>query len=263
LAHVLQCPRITLYTQFERTPTPDQLAAYRQLVGRAAAHEPVAYLVGHREFYSLDFIVTPDVLVPRPETELLADKAIEHLKPLGGRGRYWDACTGSGALAAAVGVHAPEAAVLATDTSEAALATARQNMAKHGLAQRVTVARVDLLDLPEELAERGPFDAVTVNPPYVSEAEMAELPPGVLREPRVALCGGDDGLDCIRSILQQAPNILADHGMLAMEIGHGQAGHVWDMVNKIGRYERIEFARDTADVERALVAHKASGPVVR
>jgi release factor glutamine methyltransferase len=256
LAHVLHCPRIALYTQFEKVPLADELAAYRGLVKRSAAHEPVAYLVGHREFYGLDFVVAPGVLIPRPETELLVDKAVEHLKSLGRAGAYWDACTGSGAVAVAVAKHVADAGVLGTDTSAAALAVARQNAEAHGLAGRVTVAEANLLDLPAALAGRAPFDAITANPPYVSADEMAKLPPEVRHEPAEALLGGKDGLDCIAAILQQAPNVLAEAGMLAVEIGCGQAEAVWDRVNAVGRYERVEFARDQAGIERVVVAYK-------
>ena len=261
LAHVLNCPRIALYTQFEKVPPAEELAAYRRLVKRSAAHEPVAYLVGHREFYGLEFVVGPGVLIPRPETELLVDKAIEHLKSLGRPGGHWDACTGSGAVAVAVAKHVADAGILGTDTSATALAAARSNVESHGLTGRVTVAEGNLLDLPAALAGRAPFDAITANPPYVSEGEMAELPPEVRQEPAGALLAGKGGLDCIGPILQQAPHVLADMGMLAVEIGCGQAEAVWDLVSRVGRYERVEFARDPAGIERVVVAYKRAEEV--
>ncbi len=257
LAHVLACPRMLLYARFDRCPSPEELATYRGLVGRAAADEPVAYLVGHREFYSLGFIVTPDVLIPRPETELLVDRAVDFLRSRGPSTRCWDACTGCGAIAVAVAKQVPDAAVLATDISEPALAVARQNVDKHTLTERIALARVDLLALPAGLADRAPFDAVIANPPYVSAAQMAELPADVLHEPSLALAAGADGLDCIGPILAQAPDVLADGGLLAVEIGFGQAEAAWDLHNQVGRYERGELVLDAAGVERVLVAYKS------
>jgi len=257
LAHVLACPRVQLYARFDRCPSPRDLTTYRDLVRRAVAHEPVAYLVGHREFYSLDFIVTPDVLIPRPETELLVDQAVEFLRSRGPSPRCWDACTGSGAVAVAVAKQAPDAAVLATDISASALAVAGQNVEKHALAERVDLAKADLLTLPAGLVDQAPFDVVTANPPYISITQMAELPADVLQEPAAALAAGADGLDCIRPILNQAPDVLVEGGLLAMEIGFGQAEAVWGLYNQVGRYERGEFVRDGAGLERVLVAHRS------
>lgn len=257
LAHVVGCKRLELYTRFDCPASPEQLAAFKALIQRVVEGEPLAYLVGHREFYSLDLLVTPDVLVPRPETELLAERAIEHLKSLGRECRYWDACTGSGAVAAAVGKHAPQAAVLATDISEAALAVARQNFDRHGLGERAVTAVADLLDLPAEHKHLAPFDAVTVNPPYVSDADMEALPATVRHEPPLALRGGPDGLDAIRRILQQAPAVLTPGGLLAVEIGYDQADRVWELITAAKDYERPAFAKDLAGIQRVLLAYKA------
>lgn len=256
LAHVLGCPRLQLYTQFEHAPTPQQLADYRALIQRAAQREPIAYLVGHREFYSLDLLVTPDVLIPRPETELLAQAAIDHLRSAAPGAAYWDACTGSGAVAVAVAKHAPSAAALASDVSEAALAVARRNVERHKLAERVTLAAIDLLNLPDALAGLAPFAAITANPPYVRDAQMGELPPEVRAEPATALRAGPEGLDCIRPILQQAPARLAPGGLLAVEIGYDQSAAVWEIVQAVDGYERASFVRDGAGIERVLVAYR-------
>jgi len=129
LAHVLECKRIDLYARFEHEPGPDQLAAYRELVARAGKHEPAAYLVGHKEFYSLEFKVTPDVLIPRPETEMLVSEAIAHVKQLSRPGRVWDVCTGSGCVAVAIATQVKDAEVLATDISPTAIEVAAENVA--------------------------------------------------------------------------------------------------------------------------------------
>ena len=120
LGHCLDRPRVQLYAQFDYSPTPAELAQYRQFVRRSAEGEPVAYLVGKKEFYSLEILVTPDVLIPRPETELLVDQAVAHLRSLSGEGFVWDVCTGSGCVAVGVARNAPQAQVLATDLSEQA-----------------------------------------------------------------------------------------------------------------------------------------------
>jgi release factor glutamine methyltransferase len=255
LAHVLKCQRLALYTQFDRVPGEPQLAEFRELVKRAAGGEPIAYLVGHREFYSLDLLVTPDVLIPRPETEVLAERAIDFL-----RGREnatcWDACTGSGAVAAAIAKNVPHVRVLATDISPAALEVAKKNMARLAIEDRVLTDQADLLTLPPQGAALAPFDAVTANPPYIALTQKDELPPSVLREPHQALFGGSDGLDFIRPILQQAPAALKPGGLLAMEIGFGQAEAVWELLKQAPEYERPEFARDSAGIERVLVAYR-------
>ena len=258
LAHVLDCERIALYARYDFAPTAEQLSQYREWVRRAAAHEPVAYLVGCRQFYSLEFVVTPDVLIPRPETELLVDQAVEHLRPLGEAGRYWDACTGSGAVAVATASQVAAGVVLATDTSEPALAVTRRNVEAHGLSSRITVAVADLLQPPAEIADGGLFDAITVNPPYVSDAQMAELPANVRHEPASALAAGADGLAYISPILEQAAGVLTDNGLLGMEIGAGQAEAVWELAQKSDRYERVRFVRDLAGIERVLVAYQKS-----
>ncbi len=254
LAHVLGCKRVELYARFDHTPAPDDLAGFRELVARAAKREPVAYLVGHREFYSLAFDVSPAVLIPRPETELLVDLAVERLKALGQAGRYWDACTGSGAVAIATAKHVGTQTVLATDISADALAVASRNVEKHHLGERITLAEANLLGLPDANGADAPFDVITANPPYVTDAEMTELPAEVKAEPILALAAGADGLDCIRPILQQAANVLNKGGMLAMEIGAGQAGAVWDLVNQTDYYAEARLVRDSAGIERVLVA---------
>ncbi len=151
LAHVLGCPRLGLYTKFDLTPPPAQLQVFRDLIKRAGAGEPVAYLTGQREFYSLSFKVTPDVLIPRPETELLVDVALQAAKKIDGPAKLWDVCTGSGCVAIAAAHYAANLRVLATDISEQALAVAAHNVATHKLAERVTLAQGGLLNLTDEI----------------------------------------------------------------------------------------------------------------
>lgn len=255
LAHVLGCQRVGLYARYDRVLEPDRLASYRELIRRAAEHEPIAYITGEKEFYSLRLKVTPDVLVPRPETELLVDAALGFARDAGGAARLWDACTGSGCVAIAAAHYAPAMTVLATDISDPALAVARDNVERHGLAGRVRVEAADLLDLPAGLAELGPFDVITANPPYVSDAEAAGLPEAVRREPDLALRAGPTGLECIRRIVGGAPARLRPGGLLAFEIGLGQAEEVYRLLSQAGGYRDIGFRKDRAGIERAAVAH--------
>jgi len=257
LAHALGVSRLDLYAHFDDVPTAPQRDAFRQLVRRAATHEPAAYIVGRKEFYSLSFTVSPDVLIPRPETELLVEHAIEHLRALGRPGRLWDACTGCGCVAVALAAHVRDAEVLATDISPAAVEIARRNVAAHGLGDRVRCAVADLLAAPRDdeakpNAAEAPFDAITANPPYVAAGE--EVAPCVKHEPDVALYAGASGLECIRRLVKQAPGRLAPGGALVMEFGFGQAEDVRDLLDASGAFEEPTVYRDRQDLERALVA---------
>jgi release factor glutamine methyltransferase len=253
LAHVLACDRMHLYARHDRPVGPDRLAAYRALIRRAAAGEPVAYLVGRKEFYSLSLKVTPGVLIPRPETELLVDAALEFVRAGGGVGRLWDVGTGSGCVAVAVATYAPDLEVLATDVSESALAVAAENVARHGLAGRVRLARADLLDLPDA---GGPFDAIAANLPYIRDDQMSELPGVVQAEPDVALRAGPTGLEFIARLVADAPERLRPGGLLAMEIGLGQAEEVHDLLDRAGPYELVHFRKDAAGIERTVTARR-------
>jgi len=250
LACTLGCERVQLYTRSDHPVAADRLTVYRDFVRRAAAGEPVAYLTGRKEFYSLPLTVTPDVLVPRPETELLVDAALAFVKPAGG-GRMWDVCAGSGCVAVAAAKYAPGLTVLATDISPEALAVAAENVSRHGLDGRVRLAEADLLGL-DDAGE--PVDVITANPPYVRDDEMPGLPGTVLCEPDIALRAGPTGLECIRRLVADAPPRLRPGGMLAMEIGLGQAEGVHGLLSAGGRYRDVRFLKDPAGIERTVVA---------
>ena len=254
LAHILGCQRIALYTRFDQAVEAEPRGAYRDLVKRAGAHEPIAYLVGQREFYSLPIKVTPAVLIPRPETELLVDVVLECVKKEAA-GRLWDACTGSGCVAVAAAHYATGLRVLATDISPEALAVALENVAQHSLAERVRVEQADLLNLPAEAAELSPFDVITANPPYVSAAQEADLPAVVRQEPRTALVAGESGYELIERVIREAPPRLRPGGTLAIEMGMGQAQRVYDLLRQ-GGYEEIRILKDVAGIERTTVARR-------
>ncbi len=252
LAHVLQCERIELYARFADEPDPAQRSEFRELVKRAGRHEPAAYLLGYKEFYSLRFRVTHDVLIPRSETELIVTEAAAHLRSLGRETTMWDACTGSGCIAIALARQVDDVTVLATDVSPAAVAVAEGNVADHGLGDRVRCMTADLLSRPADADAGERFDVITVNPPYVATAD--EIGPEVRHEPDLALYAGADGLDAIRQIVDQAPNVLAPGGALIMEFGHTQADAVRDLIAAANAFAEPRILRDHQDIERTAVA---------
>jgi release factor glutamine methyltransferase len=258
LAHVLRCRRIDLYTRYDYQPSAAELAAYRGLVARAGTHEPVAYLVGWKEFYSLRFKVTADVMIPRPETESLVTEALGHIARLPARAgrpvRVWDICTGSGCVAVAVAAQAPQVQVLATDICPGAVAVAAENAGAHGVSARVSCRVADLLTLPADCGDFAEVQVITANPPYVAEGDVVAQ--SVKHEPRVALYAGKDGLSVIRRIVAEAPPLLAPGGALVVEFGCGQGDAVRDLIADIAAFDEPGILRDHQAIERTAVAVK-------
>jgi release factor glutamine methyltransferase len=211
LAHSLGVRRLDLYLQFDRPLSEAELAPYRSLVARRARGEPVAYLVGHKEFMALDFEVTPDVLVPNPDTEVLVQRAVEIAREKDGALRVADVGTGSGCIAIAIAHYAPAVEVWAGDVSSAALAVAKRNVATHGLAERVHLACGDLIE-----PLQGTFDIICANLPYI--AAETRLPAEVIAQPRTALVGGEHGAELIARLLEAAPARLSAGGRLLAEV---------------------------------------------
>ncbi len=252
LAHCIGCERIELYARFDYQPEPAQLKTYRQWVKRASEHEPVGYLIGFKEFYSLKFTVTPDVLIPRPETEMLVSEAISHIKQLNSAAQVWDVCTGSGCVGIAIASQVQNASVLATDISVEAIAVAKQNAQAHGLGERVHCLVADLLNLPADSPLSGPFDVITANTPYVAEDDV--LSPEVKHEPQLALIAADGRLACIRRIISSAGELIKPGGLLAMEFGAGQASDVRDLIVATEQFAEPRILRDYQEIERAAIA---------
>lgn len=216
LAHVRGCPRIALYTAFDEVVDEAGRTRFRGLVKRRGEGEPVAYLVGSREFFSLALAVSPAVLIPRPETEGLVVRAIDLCRPLESP-RIADVGTGSGAIAVALAKHLPKARLVATDISANALEVARSNVARHSLEGRIELVACDLLDAP---AAAGPFDCIVSNPPYVRADEFAGLPRDVRdHEPKGALVAGPTGVEVVERLVAAAESRLATGGWLLVEIG--------------------------------------------
>jgi len=250
LAHVLQKDRVYLYTHFDQPLAPEELAKYRGLIQRRLAGEPVAYLVGEKEFQSLTFAVDKRVLVPRPDTEATVEAALA-LLPSGASGRVVDVGTGSGAIALSIKKERPDLEVLAVDLSSDAAAVARANAERLGFA--VEIVEGDLL---APVAARAPFTLIVSNPPYIPSDDIAALAPEVRSEPMLALDGGEDGLDAIRRLIADAPPLLADGGALVLEVGFGQAPAVVALFAADGRYDPAMTTKDLAGIERAVSAQK-------
>ena len=236
LANVMGCRRIDLYARFEQCPTEEQRAALRELVKSAVEHKPIAYLIGYKEFYSLEFTVTPDVLIPRPETETLVDQALARCKEIkSDRIEMADVGTGSGCIAIAIAKREPRAVVTAIDISEHALRIATDNAAKHKVADRVRFVKADLLEVSGDALPGGGFQIIVSNPPYVGLSERESLPANVRDyEPATALFAGENGLEAYQRLAAQVGNSLAPGGYLLLEIGLNQAPAVTEFFKAAG-----------------------------
>ena len=255
LATALGCKRIDLYVSFNKEPTEDQRTRFRETVKRRAAGEPVAYLVGHKEFYSLSLEVTRDTLIPRPETEYLVVESLDLLAKMGHRDdlSVCDVGTGSGAIAVAIAKNAPKCRVTAVDLSPEALDVARRNAETHGVSSRITFAISDLL---EKFPETSLFDLVVSNPPYVSESEFPQMPADVRNyEPKLALVAGEDGMAILRELATQTISRLREGGHLLMELSPMISGQVAEMLQQQG-WRDVRILRDQAGQERIAVARR-------
>jgi release factor glutamine methyltransferase len=251
--HAAGWDRATYLTRRDEPVAPALAASYEQTVVRRERREPVAYIVGTREFWGLDFLVTPAVLIPRPETEFVVEAALARLRDRARPWRIADVGTGSGCLAVAIAHELPLATVVATDISSAALDVARQNATRHGVGSRVTLVETSLLE-----GVPGPLDLIVANPPYVPSSHEPTLSPDVRgHEPRPALYGhGEDGLDEVRALLAQAPARLAEGGALLMEFGFGQGEAVRAALSNVEGLRFVEILRDLQGHERTLVADR-------
>jgi release factor glutamine methyltransferase len=286
LSHVLALKRIDLYTQFDKPVAKQQLDILHDLVKRAGEQEPIPYLVGKTEFYSLELNVTPDCMIPRPETELLVERAIEFLRNRPDRNSTMgntlqkgsisngarpgtqfvcDLCTGCGCIAVAIAKNYPDARIIATDICDAALAVAAGNVEKHQLKDRITLLCGDLFDpivpqldvdklVPD--SARG-FDLIVCNPPYVSTAEYENLDKNVKDyEPKVALFAGVDGLDIYRRVIEKADQFLKPDAALMLEIGYAQGPAVRELLEQTGAFAEIKIEKDLHNNDRIAIAKK-------
>ncbi len=249
--HVLDCDRATLLTR-ARDPLPSAFnRLFRALVARRRSREPIAYIVGHREFWGLEFDVAPSVLIPRPETELIVEEALALLPRRDAVRHIIDVGTGSGCLAVALAVEFPAARITATDTSRDAVAVAHRNAERHNTLGRMAIVAADLLEGVPAAA-----DLIVSNPPYVSARDAATLPPEVGRyEPPSALYAGEDGLDVIRRLFASAPQHLAPGGPLIVEFGFGQDAAVREIAQRTG-WAVVRMRRDLQGIPRVAVLRR-------
>lgn len=255
LAHACRCQRIELYTRFDDIVGEHQRTLMRELVRRRVDAEPVAYLVGHREFFGLDFRVTPDVLIPRPDTETLVVELLELCKERN-LPRILDVGTGCGCIAIAAAVNLPSAQVTATDISRAAVEVARENAAAHNVADRIRFLQGDLF---HPLGTSEQFEIIASNPPYVAQRELATLQDDVRNhEPHIALDGGADGLDHIRRLVAEAPAYLAPGGQLIFEVSPEQQGVVDELLCVDAAYTHSGKVQDLSGKVRLFRAQ--TGP---
>ncbi len=249
LSHVLGVDRMRLLIDAGRTLTKGELLAYRELIVRRRRAEPVAYILGVREFYGHALRVSSSVLVPRPDTETLVEVALERTRSAHLFGEALDLCTGSGCVAIAFARRRPTWRVTGVDLSRAAVAVARANVERIGAAFGVAIVEGDL-DAP--LAAPARFDLLTANPPYIPTGDLSTLPADVRdHEPRLALDGGADGLDLVRRVVSVARRRLRPGGVVALEIGHDQAERAAALLDAEG-FGAVERRKDYGGIERVV-----------
>lgn len=249
LRHILKYDRARFYASLGETVGAKNIECALSLTERRISHEPLAHITGHREFYGLDFCITPAVLIPRQETELLVEEALKFAVERGdGNISVADIGTGSGAIAVSLAVNLLDAQVYATDCSVEALEIADLNRRKHGVTERITLVEGDLLaPLPQ------PVDLIVSNPPYISSDLMPGLAPEVRREPRLALDGGKEGLEVINRLLKQAPAKLNAGGSIVIEISPEQTTAVREMAKARFPVADISHANDLLGLPRCVI----------
>ena len=261
LRHVLEVRKEDLILHAHEELTKRHEEHYRQLLQRRCRREPLAYITGHREFWSLDFTVNPKVLIPRPETEGVIQRMLEltedgtHEDIL----RVLDMGTGSGILAVVAAVEFPKVRVMAVDCSADALAVARDNALRHQVVERIKFLLMDMMK-PWNLKDHGPYDFILSNPPYIPSQEIERLMPDIRDyEPRAALEGGPDGLACYQHLIPNAFDYLKPGGHLIVEVGNGQAESVAQKIQAHSGFEKIKIIQDLNGMGRVVSARRGHG----
>jgi len=258
LAHLLKKDRVWLIAHNTDALDIDSASNYEYVVDRRAQREPLQHIVGNQEFWGLDFMVSPDVLIPRPETELVVESAIKAAEKMAAP-LILDLCTGSGCIAISIAKHLAASRTMATDWSGRALAIARENARHHGVADRIKFLEGDLFEPLEELDIQGKVDIIVANPPYIPARDLAALQPEVRdHEPEMALIAGKQGTEIHQCIISTAPRYLKQHGQLIMEMGMGQAAALVHMARDTNAYETPEILKDLAGIDRVIVVKKTT-----
>ena len=257
VCHVLGRDRAWLLAHMQDQIDEQSLRLYERVIDRRAVREPLQYITGRQEFWGLPFKVTPDVLIPRPETEFVVEAALKAVSmaiaPV-----IIDVCTGSGCIAISLAKELLNAQVFATDRSEQALGIARENARMNQVADRIRFLAGNLFTPVNELDLHGKVDVIATNPPYIPMGDLASLQPEVRDfEPEMALIAGPQGTEIGTAIIRQAPQCLKQGGTLVMEMGMGQTAELSRIVNDTGNYRSLEIVKDLAGIERVLVARKA------
>ncbi len=253
LAFYLECDRLDFFKNPEMVLSAKQLAGYRDLIARRLRWEPVAYITGRKNFWTFSLEVSKDVLIPRPDTEIIVEEALDIIRKKDSEGiSILDIGTGSGAIALALAGEISSAKVTATDISSAALALARKNARSLNLEDKIKFLQGDLFEPVD-----GIFDMIVCNPPYISEAEYRELPAGVKDyEPPMALLAGQDGMEFYEKLIHQAPGHLQKNGWLLLEIGAKQENQVRGLMEESGSFSSINMRRDYAGLPRVMKARR-------
>lgn len=250
MAEVLKCRRLALYVHLKREMTAEQVIEYDELTTKRCDRIPIAYLTGHKEFMGLELEISPAVLVPRPDTEILAQKTIEHLQNFDSELKLADLGTGSGAICISILKFVENVTAAAVDISAEALKVATRNAKKFNVEDRITFYEGDLF----EPLKGQKFDVIVSNPPYIKSGEFGSIQAEVKKEPRIALDGGEDGLDYYRRIVKESAEYLTEDGFLAVEVGYNQSDEVYDLIKENGNFEYIQTWKDMANIERVVAA---------
>lgn len=261
LAHILKLKRIDLYLRYDQPLCSDELTCFKALIKRRVKREPVAYIVGVKEFWSMDFILTRNVLIPRPETECLVEAAISVLPQDSNQNaqdkprRILELGTGSGAIILALASQRTEHLFFASDCSLQAVALAKENARRHGLDKAVDFFCGDWLAPISN--DRHRFDMIISNPPYIRTRDIGRLQPEIYKyEPIAALDGDQDGLWCLRLIIDDAYRFLNPGGSLILEIGHDQKTEVKKIIDRCGNYAKVVFKKDYSGWDRVVQMQK-------
>jgi release factor glutamine methyltransferase len=258
LAHIIRKDRVWLVTHRDDVLADKDQQDFDDAIRRRIRREPLQHIIGNQEFWGLEFKVTPDVLIPRPETEFIVEAALEIVHKRNQQVRIIDLCTGSGCIAVSLAKELTSAHVIATDASEKALAVARENARNHGVADRIRYLEGDLFDPLEELDIREQIDIIVSNPPYVRAGDLTTLQPEVRDyEPKLALVAGPEGTEIAAKIIKFASEYLKKNGLLIMEMGLGQVEALAKMVEATGAYAKPEILKDLAGIDRVIIARKA------
>jgi len=255
LASALGTERLQLYLKYDRPVSPEEREAFKQQLRRRACREPLQYILGRAAFRELELVADPRALIPRPETEVLVEEVLAWAKDRkSGLGTVMDIGTGTGAVSVSLAVEGVCEQIVATDISEGALEVARLNAQRHGVEALLDFRRGSLF----EIVDAGEaFDVIVSNPPYVATGERAGLQPEIRDwEPSEALFAGDDGLDVIQPLIAEAPEHLTDGGLLALEVGLGQAERVTRQIDDSGRFEPARVRRDLGGLPRVIMAER-------